>query len=773
MRARDLRLVPIAAATWAASLAAILLPEAAAWVCVALWTLALAALGWAAARRSAGVVAVIALSLALAAVAASHVALAQPARQQVLSVSLTGGRAVDVTAVVTTKVERGPEGRLRFEARATLIDVGGARTPVDVPISVTLAAGEVEGGVLDLGSEIVARGTAAGADAGEAAVIVVFASRGVEVIAEPAGILEVTSALRGDFVRTASVLPQPGAGLLPGLAVGETRAVDAELDAAMKASSLTHLTAVSGANCAIVVGFAFAAAAACGASRGVRVIAALLALGGFVALVTPEPSVLRAAAMASIGMLAVLLGRTGAGLAVLCAAVTALLVGDPWLAASLGFSLSVAATAALLMLAPPLARGLARGMPRPLALALSVPLAAQLACGPLIVLVSPTVPLYGVLANLVAGPAAPLATIIGLLACLAAPLPWVADALAALAWVPSAWIAATAHTVAGLPEAVLPWIEGWPGVATLAAVGGAVALVIARAGRTARVDAALRGVAGTCLAVTVGVVCGGVALGGLAGPLTVPGDWSIAACDVGQGDAVLLRSEGRIALVDTGPEPAPLAACLSRVGISRIDLLVLTHFDLDHVGGLDAVLGRVDVVVHGPPASHDDQALVDALVAAGARAVEGHVGLTGRLGAASWRVVWPRAGGHAFPAGNDASVVLDIGGGGIPRALLLGDLSAAAQRAVHASDELAARYTVVKIAHHGSADQDPALYAALAPAVALVTVGADNDYGHPRKEILDVLQELDAVIARTDEEGLIALTRSGTGVDVWRERAPR
>ena len=251
-----------------------------------------------------------------------------------------------------------------------------------------------------------------------------------------------------------------------------------ELDAAMKESSLSHLTAVSGANCAIVVGLAFGAVAAAGGSRRARVGGGVAALIGFVLLVTPEPSVVRAAAMALIAMLGVLLGRTGAGIAVLCLAVTVLLVGDPWLSGSLGFALSAVATGSLLLWARPLATGLAQRMPRAMALALSVPLAAQLACGPLLVIITPTVPLYGVIANLLAAPAAPIATIVGLAACLSAPLPWVQSGLTAIAWLPAAWIAGTAHTVSSLPGDQVPWLEGWTGVAALAAVSLAIGAVI-------------------------------------------------------------------------------------------------------------------------------------------------------------------------------------------------------------------------------------------------------------------------------------------------------
>lgn len=233
---------------------------------------------------------------------------------------------------------------------------------------------------------------------------------------------------------------------------------------------------------------------------------------------------------------------------------------------------------------------------------------------------------------------------------------------------------------------------------------------------------------------------------------------------------MLVRSGGQVALIDVGPEAAPVTACLSRLGITRIDLLVLTHFDLDHVGGIDAVMGRVGTVLHGPVVEASQRRLIASLEASGAVARETSAGEHGRIGGARWRVLWPRAAGHAYREGNSASVVLDVQFGGL-RALFLGDLGAGAQRALAASDALAAGYDVVKVAHHGSADQDFALYGQLHPALALITVGAENDYGHPRDEILDALERGGAVLARTDESGLILVSIEGSGMRVWRDRA--
>jgi competence protein ComEC len=225
-----------------------------------------------------------------------------------------------------------------------------------------------------------------------------------------------------------------------------------------------------------------------------------------------------------------------------------------------------------------------------------------------------------------------------------------------------------------------------------------------------------------------------------------------------------------VMLVDTGPAPAPLAACLARVGIDHIDLLVLTHFDLDHVGGAAAVTGIVGTVLHGPAYSDGDR-ILGGLREGGARVLQAHAGMTGSVGRADWRVLWPRLQSRGFPFGNDASVIVDVRGGDVPTALFLGDLSATPQRALAASAALQPPYTVVKVAHHGSADQDAALYRQVAPMIAVVTVGLENDYGHPRDETLAILNEVGARVMRTDLDGIVAVSPAGDGWELWRERA--
>lgn len=766
LRKREARLAPVAAAAWTTAALAILHPQAAGVVAVCAWGITALALLVAVrvVQPARTWWALGAVALAIAGAVASHVALAQPARDEAAAIEIDGGRALTVEVTAVGKIEPSTAG-WRFDAglhrvqrgedRAGAVDFPGGGVPVLVRLPVAVAG-------LDLGARVRLTGSAWLTDPGERAVLVIDGTEDVEVLSPAQGPLAAASALRQGLRAVTATLPQPGGGLIAGLAVGDTTAVEPTLDAAMKASSLSHLTAVSGANCALIVAGAFGAAALCRARRGIRVAAGLTALAAFVLLVSPEPSVVRAAAMAAIAMLGILLGRPGAGLSLLTAAVVVLLVVDPWLALSLGFALSAAATGALLVFAGPLADGLARWMPQPLALGISVPLAAQLVCGPLIVLIAPQLSVYGVIANILAAPAAPVGTVVGLAACLGAGIPVLGSGLAALAWLPASWIAGTATTFAQLPGSVVPWPEGVWGLVALAVLGGAVAALLVPTPTRVRIAAVW------LLAAAVG---SGLALGPIADVtrrIGIPTTWSIAACDVGQGDAVLVRSAGRIALIDTGPDPARLTHCLEELGIARLDLLVLTHFDMDHRGGVAAVIGRVDTVLHGPTGGADAVRVLDDLVRGGARLTRAVRGMSGSLGDARWRVLWPRAN---TPPGNDASVTIDVTGGTVPTSLFLGDLSAAGQQAMRAGAVLRTAYDVVKVAHHGSADQDPALYARLRPAVAVVTVG-ENDYGHPRQKTLDMLAALGTRIARTDQEGIVAVSVDADGMRLWHERAP-
>ncbi|MEO6941721.1 MAG: ComEC/Rec2 family competence protein [Terrimesophilobacter sp.] len=712
-----------------------------------------------------GVLAVVAVTSAVVALVVSCAALASLARNPAFLVDAAkDGRFVSVTATVTADVHRASRNSV-LPVTITSASVGSrAIDGITIP---ALIFGEAPSA--GIGTELRASGTLATTDDGDRVRFLIFARGSPRTLASPPWFLEWSNALRSGFRNTAHGLPGDGGALLPGLAIGDTSAVSPSLDTAMKSTSLSHLTAVSGANCAVVVALIMILGRALGASRRVRVVMSLAILTGFVIVVTPDASVLRAAVMAAIVLGSMATGRPARGLPVLCLALIVLLAVDPWLSRDYGFILSVLATAGLLVLAGPLAGVLSRWLPVPVAAVVSIPLAAQLACQPVLILLNPAIPVYGVIANLLTEPAAPIATVLGLLGCVGLPVfePF-GRVVMVVAWLPSAWIAAVARFFADAPGAQAPWLpDGW-GSAALTIVIALVLLVVFRP-RT-RVTRRLAG----ALVISVIAYVGAIAGAQVGHRNALPPSWQVAACDIGQGDAVLVRSLGEVALIDTGPQPERLDACLDELGVDRIQLLVLSHYDLDHVGGTAAVVGRVDRAIVGPISDGGDSALRTKLSDAGARVDEVSRGETGMLGELRWQVLWPPDRLGSIEPGNPASVTVRFDGvgecaNGCLSSLFLGDLGEEAQSRMLGIAHPDA-VDVVKVAHHGSADQCERLYERVQARVGIIGVGAGNSYGHPTDVVLGILRRVGTVATRTDLDGMVLLSpSSGGGVMVWTE----
>ncbi|MGV8884884.1 MAG: ComEC/Rec2 family competence protein [Microbacteriaceae bacterium] len=762
MVALDLRLAGPAVCAWVVSGVLVGAPHQALLAALGLWTAALVLVLWAwwGARRT---IASIAVCLVAAALVATAVAAREGTRTPTeLVVAAEQGRYVNAQLVTQKTIIAGADRPIS----ATLVAAGDSVMSVPVVVFGMRVTSD-----LGIGTTLNVGGTFVRGEAGDDAAFLFFTTKAPEVIAPPPPWLDWANVLRASFRQSAGRLPGDGGDLLPGLAIGDTNAVDDTLDADMKKSALSHLTAVSGANCAVVIALVMLVGGAAGLSRGARTVVSLAVLVLFVVLVTPEASVVRAAVMAGIVLLALLTGRPVRGLPVLSVAVLVLLTMDPWMSRSYGFVLSALATAGLLLLAGPIARRLARWMPLWLAVLIAVPTAAQLACQPVLILLQPSIPIFGIVANVLAEPAAPIATVIGLLACLGlATIPPLGELLAHVAWLPSAWIAAVARYFGGLPGSI-PWLPGIAGAVLLAAatVLGLWALLVARTYRW-RLRCGM-------LALLLLVAHLGAAVGIRAHELlTRPGDWQIAACDIGQGDAVLLRSGDATALVDTGPDPALLTDCLDDLSVDRIDLLVLTHFDHDHVGGVRAVLGRVDHTIVGPSGDASDDALVESVRASGSSIEQVSRGRTGTLGELRWQVLWPQQRLGAIEPGNSASIALMVR----PEAtcatrclsaLFLGDLGEHAQALLLAAGPVEP-VDVVKVSHHGSADQSDRLYEKVRATVGIIGVGAENGYGHPTTRLLDLLESVGTTALRTDRQGLVlvAAGEHAGEIRVWSER---
>lgn len=775
----DLRLAVPAVTAWIGGAAATALPHGA-WLAFTLWGLAVCAAAAAVVMRRtsqrrvatgrarfSAVAAGVCVAAAAAALVATAAAAAMPARHPD-AVSRFAHHTValrmDVESLAQPSAASTQSSGVRFSATVGMLKAGSESLRMRMPVLVFAPAGTA----VRIGEVVSVTGTVAVLPSSSQNAALVYASARPRRLADPPVFLAAANSVRTSFAAEAKRLPGDGGALLPGLAIGDVHALPASLADAMKQASLTHLTAVSGANCAVVVSLVGVAAGAIGFGKGARAVASLAALVGFVVLVTPQPSVLRAAVMASVIVFGGWAGRPGRAVPALSLAIVVLLAVDPWLALSYGFVLSVLATAALLLLAPALSERLSRWLPSRVAALLSVPIAAQVVCQPVLLMLNPTVPLYGVLANLVAEPAAPIATVLGLASCLIIPLWPAAGAVAAhLAWAPSAWIAAVARVSAALPASAFGWVDGVLGFVLMLVLAVAIILLVARPIR--RIARAARLIALVAAAAITVCSFAGMAGGRIAQAMDRPDRWSIAACDIGQGDAVLVQSDGVHALVDTGPDPKRLSDCLNELGIDRIDLLVLTHYDLDHVGGTQAVIGKVGVAMVGPPSDDHGRRLDEQLEKGGAAVHVARAGDAGRLGDATWRVLWPDADPHGMEPGNERSVTVLFSADGI-RALFLGDLDERAQDALLETGRVPP-VDVVKVAHHGSRDQAEPLYRHIAAAIGLISVGAANDYGHPTAAALSILNRSGTRVMRTDVEGMIMVGSDGSGgLRTWAQR---
>jgi competence protein ComEC len=368
-------------------------------------------------------------------------------------------------------------------------------------------------------------------------------------------------------------------------------------------------------------------------------------------------------------------------------------------------------------------------------------------CTPIILAISGLFSLVSIPANVLAAPVVAPITIVGFIAAMVSPIfPSVSHILLLIIKPLANFIVWISNSASDLPVLMLP----------KSYLGAIIAILVIALAKFKK------WVALFTLAVIAILI--------IALPGRWPGtDWSVANCNIGQGDGLVINLGNQEALViDVGPDAILMDECLKDLGIKRIPLLVLSHFHADHVHGLDGlVTGRevssVWISNLEQPKSERDTAVLLLGATPIHQATAGEtIEFESTKGPVKIQVLWPTKAQSTFEALpgdgsaiNNSSIALLITVGNL-RIFSAGDLEPQAQEALLALSKIDP-VDIYKVSHHGSAFQFEALMSALHPKIALISVGAGNSYGHPAASTVATLKSLGAKTLRTDQDGAIAV----------------
>jgi competence protein ComEC len=588
------------------------------------------------------------------------------------------------------------------------------------------------------------------------------------------------------------ILAEPYASLLNGILLGIETGIPRGLYEAFNLTGTSHIIVISGSNISLVAGILLLLGQQLIGKR----FAPPLAMAGiliYTFLVGADAAVSRAAVMGMIWVLSIWSGRPGLALNSLIASGLVLTLINPLILWDVGFQLSFMATLGLIVLVPPLERAAFSLLQRwlrteqvGLAMALLnemliITLAAQIITGPLIVYHFGRLSLISLLTNLLILPVQPPIMVLGGLATLAGLL-WLplGQLLGWLVWLPLAWSVWMVELTARLPFASLDlgtfpfWL--------LVLVYAALAAGIWWANRPVEEKEATPhfrlpeiGTAATRLWVGG---AGAVTLLAWLAVLALPdGRLHVAVLDVGQGDAILVTTpDGRQMLIDGGPSITDLNWRLGQempFWDRTLELVVNTHPDLDHLGGLVSLLDRYEVEQALVPDVEGDSQLYTEweteLAEAGLTPAIGQAGARLDLGGGvSARVLNPGPASRGEESPNNHSVVLHLQFGQISF-LLPGDIEISVENRL-VSDGAFLAATVLKSPHHGSKTSSGEIFLeAVDPQVAVISVGAENRFGHPSPEVLARYAERGLPVLRTDQHGTIEFVTDGQRL--WVETA--
>ena len=647
-------------------------------------------------------------------------------------------QSATITAEVVTDPSKTSTGNYSFIARAVLVNNSSIHYKLRVPIRVMTSKQSVT--TLLPGQRFSAQGRIVASKEARVAALVVIKDD-IEIQTQPSRWASALGAIRLGL-RFLSGDGNAGA-LIPGMVLGDTSKQSVEFKNSMRRSGLTHLVAVSGANFALVSAFVLWMMQFLFARMKFRLSATAISLIAFIALVRPSPSVLRAAAMAAVLLVAQGTKKGRDSLPALGFAMAAVVVVDPWQARDAGFALSVLATAGLLLFAPVLIEKLSIHLPGKLAQALAPPIAATVFCSPIIVALSGYLAPMSVIANLLAAPFVAPITIVGFIAALFSPFaPLISTVLIWFIRFPAGAIALIAH-----------WASSFP---VLTLQSGKIGFLIVASFTLG--SWLLKKWFKHIIVFTLVILISITWLQRWPG-----GDWQVANCDIGQGDSMVINlGNHRGIVIDVGPNPVAEDRCLKALGIKEIPLLILSHFHADHVAGLTGAIknravGQVWVSVNSAPLIESAKAQA---ALKGVEMIKAVRGMSARVGPLTIRVLWPTLSATSFeemPGDgsqiNNSSIATLITSDAFSL-FAGGDLEPPVQE-ILVKD--VGPVDIYKVCHHGSRYQDLAFMSALHPRISIISVGAGNTYGHPAVQTLQALARLGSEVLRTDIDGAVAV----------------
>ena len=522
-------------------------------------------------------------------------------------------------------------------------------------------------------------------------------------------------------------LPLVNPGVLAALTIGDAAAIPREDLERYRRTTTMHLLVISGLHVGVVTAFGFLSGRGIAFLLGVRskpvaIAGALLCGAGYVLLAGAGLSLVRAFSMSTAAMLALVSGRSGSALGAVSYAAVVVLLVDPMAPLVPGFWLSFGAVAVLLGFFAPRSRRESW-----LLSALKAQLAMALVFAPVVIAIIGLVHPLGVLVNLAA---VPLVTV------LTVPLALAGTVL--IGWPLGEWLLIGADFCVSWCEEILRLADRIrpvyiaTGSPWLFVAGAAAAVCLLPVSRLAKA-----GLASVVLLVMAWPVLGP--------PDRPHGHVEVEVLDVGQGTSVVVRTRGHTLVYDAGPAFQTGADAGSGVvlpalhgrGIDEIDALVLSHSDLDHIGGAESVLAGVDV-----------KSVLAGEAVPGITVEQCVAGMAWQWDGVRFSVVWPPSG-RAFE-GNDASCVLLIETRA-QRVLLAGDIGKVAELTLDLP-----RVDLLLVPHHGSAtSSSPALVGMTRPALAVVGAGWDSHFGHPHPAVVERYRSVGAHIVSTAVSGAV------------------